>query len=70
MRLGFDHLSGRGWSGERGLLLISPLEGEMPGRAEGGKPHPPTTRYHTQPPEDAPALLFIPRRTESILIPL
>ncbi|MDP9733660.1 UNVERIFIED_ORG: hypothetical protein QE446_002387 [Rhizobium sp. SORGH_AS260] len=45
MRLGFDHLSGRGWSGERGLLLISPLEGEMPGRAEGGKPHPPTTRY-------------------------
>ncbi|PZP47271.1 MAG: lytic murein transglycosylase [Agrobacterium fabrum] len=25
----------------RGLLPISPLEGEMPGRAEGGKPHPP-----------------------------
>ncbi|QBJ14547.1 lytic murein transglycosylase [Agrobacterium sp. 33MFTa1.1] len=22
------------------LLPISPLEGEMPGRAEGGKPHP------------------------------
>ncbi|OOO30467.1 hypothetical protein BS628_24085 [Agrobacterium radiobacter] len=22
---------------------ISPLEGEMPGRAEGGKPHPPRT---------------------------
>ena len=25
---------------QKGLLLISPLEGEMPGRAEGGKPHP------------------------------
>ncbi|TRA98731.1 lytic murein transglycosylase [Rhizobium rhizogenes] len=24
----------------KGILPISPLEGEMPGRAEGGKPHP------------------------------
>jgi len=26
---------------QKGLLLISPLEGEMPGRAEGGKPRAP-----------------------------
>ncbi|QCM00865.1 lytic murein transglycosylase [Agrobacterium tumefaciens] len=25
----------------KSILPISPLEGEMPGRAEGGKPHPP-----------------------------
>ena len=33
---------------QKGLLLISPLEGEMPGRAEGGKPHaPPSTMNRT-----------------------
>ncbi|AXO68506.1 lytic murein transglycosylase [Rhizobium rhizogenes] len=31
----------------RSRLSISPLEGEMPGRAEGGKPH--TPRHHTRP---------------------
>ncbi|QCM09444.1 hypothetical protein CFBP6625_03060 [Agrobacterium tumefaciens] len=29
---------------QKGLLPISPLEGEMPGRAEGGKPHAPPAR--------------------------
>jgi hypothetical protein len=29
----------------RRLLPISPLEGEMPGGAEGGKPHSTSIRY-------------------------
>ncbi|MQB12806.1 hypothetical protein DXT96_23475 [Agrobacterium sp. ICMP 6402] len=31
---------------ERVRHLISPLEGEMPGRAEGGKPHAPPSRCY------------------------
>ncbi|RAL98897.1 hypothetical protein DOU54_05675 [Agrobacterium sp. MS2] len=31
---------------QRRLLLISPLEGEMPGRAEGVKPHPPLATHN------------------------
>ncbi|OOO30036.1 lytic murein transglycosylase [Agrobacterium sp. YIC 4121] len=39
------HLRMNWWSR---LLPISPLEGEMPGRAEGGKPHaPPPSRNRT-----------------------
>ncbi len=33
----------------KGLWPISPLEGEMPGRAEGGKPHPRSTSLKSPP---------------------